>query len=149
MFSIPFVSYIRNTVVKFLDLSVSAFVQRKMNEIYSGIFSAYEFCFRNFCFEQNQSKDLPHYLNIFYTNLMCLQTEWHLLHLVTLPLLRMSLTVELVGRSKTVQMWKQVTISSLKVPHPAFIYGDREWLRLNSCSAAGNLSENTIEFFLF
>ena len=56
-------------------------------------------------------------------------------------------TVELEGLSKTVRMWKQVTISSLKVPEPAFLYEDREYLRLNSFGAAGILPDSTILHF--
>ena len=44
--------------MKFIDLSIIALIQSKMTEFYSGIFSAYEFFLKNFCFEKDHSKDL-------------------------------------------------------------------------------------------
>ena len=51
--------------MKFLDLSIKALIQSKMTEFYSGIFSAYEFYLRKFCFEKKHCKDFPRYLNTF------------------------------------------------------------------------------------
>ena len=127
--------------MKFLDLSITAFIQCKLTE-----FSAYELCLIIVFFEKNQNKDLPQNLNTFICKFNVPQdTMTFIAFSYVAPIAY--ITVELEGLSKTVIMWKQVAISSLKVPHPTFFYGEREYLRRNSFSAAGKLPDSTIVHF--